>query len=165
MKLTFLALSFLVAAEAANSNRRRYLKKGDKKEMDSAPKDAEKMAKKEAAQKGKGAKQDGGKGAKKDGGKGAKKDGGKGAKKDGGKGANKDGGKGAKKDGAASQFRACNKDGSSDYPYKGLDNSQRMLLREGIISEIPGTQCPKDRDATGKNVILVIGDGMVREAR
>jgi hypothetical protein len=61
--------------------------------------------------------------------------------------------------------RACNKDGSSDFPYQGLDNSQRLLLREGIIDSIPGQMCPKDRavdgKVPGKNVILVVGDGMV----
>jgi hypothetical protein len=76
----------------------------------------------------------------------------------------KKGKKDAKKGAKGAQFRKCNKDGSSDYPYKGMDNSQRLLLREGVISEIPSTQCPKDREgAINKNVILVVGDGMVCE--
>lgn len=37
-----------------------------------------------------------------------------------------------------------------------LDNAERLLLREGIIDEIPATLCNKG----GKNVILVVGDGM-----
>jgi hypothetical protein len=56
----------------------------------------------------------------------------------------------------------CDEDGFSSFPYKGMDSSQRLLLREGLISKIPTKQCPKDRGASGKNVILVIGDGMVR---
>jgi hypothetical protein len=76
----------------------------------------------------------------------------------------KKGAKDAKKGAKDAQFRKCNKDGSSDYPYKGKDNSQRLLLREGVITEIPSTQCPKDREgAMNKNVILVVGDGMVSE--
>jgi hypothetical protein len=73
-------------------------------------------------------------------------------------------GKGKKDSKKDSQFRKCNNDGSSDYPFQGRDNSQRLLLREGVISEIPSTQCPKDREgAMNKNVILVVGDGMVSE--
>ncbi len=40
-----------------------------------------------------------------------------------------------------------------------LDNSERLLLREGVISEIPASLCTNS--ANGKNVILVVGDGMV----
>lgn len=62
----------------------------------------------------------------------------------------------------------CDPDGFSKFPYKGLDNSGRMLLREGVIDEIPPLLCPKDRvideetgeTAPSKNVILVVGDGM-----
>eukprot|EP00979_Chaetoceros_neogracilis_P006597 scaffold1341_cov295-Chaetoceros_neogracile.AAC.3 len=39
-----------------------------------------------------------------------------------------------------------------------LDNSERMLLREGIIDEIPASLC--SNSANGKNVMLVVGDGM-----
>jgi hypothetical protein len=72
---------------------------------------------------------------------------------------------GQKKRAKGQKKSSCNKDGSSDYPYQGLDNSQRLLLREGIIDSIPGQMCPKDREVDGKvpgkNVILVVGDGMV----
>jgi hypothetical protein len=40
-----------------------------------------------------------------------------------------------------------------------LDNSERLLLREGVISELPPDLCTNA--AGGKNVMLVIGDGMV----
>ena len=63
--------------------------------------------------------------------------------------------KGGKKD---SLFRKCNKDGKSDYPYQGMDASQRLLAREGVIPDVPDQLCGHDG---GKNVILVIGDGMV----
>ena len=54
-----------------------------------------------------------------------------------------------------------NRNGFSQFPFKGMDSSQRLLLRNGIIDEIPGLMCPKDREgATSKNVILVVGDGM-----
>ena len=39
------------------------------------------------------------------------------------------------------------------------DNSERLLLREGLIDEIPSSLCKNS--AEGKNVMLVIGDGMV----
>ncbi len=57
----------------------------------------------------------------------------------------------------------CDSEGFSHFPFQGLDNSQRLLLREGVISEIPPKLCPQDREMTNitKNVILVIGDGMV----
>eukprot|EP00980_Cylindrotheca_fusiformis_P003942 scaffold871_cov130-Cylindrotheca_fusiformis.AAC.19 len=65
--------------------------------------------------------------------------------------------------------RGCSKDGFSSSPYKGMDNAQRLLHREGLIDEIPYSLCPKDRNdgeskgsKKGKNVILVVGDGMVR---
>ena len=38
----------------------------------------------------------------------------------------------------------------------GKDSSERLLLREGIIDEIPGSLCDSTQ---GKNVILVVGDG------
>lgn len=50
----------------------------------------------------------------------------------------------------------CNVDGTSMYPEYGRDNSERLLLREGVIDEIPRSLCGRE----GKNVILVIGDGM-----
>ncbi len=40
-----------------------------------------------------------------------------------------------------------------------MDNSERLLLREGVIPEIPKSLCTNADK--GKNVILVIGDGMV----
>lgn len=55
----------------------------------------------------------------------------------------------------------CNEDGFSRFLFKGMDNSQRLLLRNGVIDEIPPLLCPKDREETSsKNVILVVGDGM-----
>jgi hypothetical protein len=36
-----------------------------------------------------------------------------------------------------------------------------MLLREGIIDEIPASLC--SNSANGKNVMLVVGDGMVSD--
>ena len=53
--------------------------------------------------------------------------------------------------------RSCSPDGMSKYPFQGKDNSERLLLREGVIDAIPSTLCGHD---TSKNVILVIGDGM-----
>lgn len=51
----------------------------------------------------------------------------------------------------------CDPNGMSKYPYMGKDNSERLLLREGVISQIPSSLC--GRNGT-KNVILVVGDGM-----
>jgi hypothetical protein len=51
----------------------------------------------------------------------------------------------------------CNADGTSVFPSYGEDNSQRLLLREGIIDSIPEKMCGIEG---GKNVILVVGDGM-----
>ena len=48
-------------------------------------------------------------------------------------------------------------DGRSKFPYGGRDNSERLLLREGVIDFIPSTLCD---NPAGKNVILVVGDGM-----
>lgn len=53
--------------------------------------------------------------------------------------------------------RSCDPNGMSKYPYQGKDNSERMLLREGVIGAIPPTLCGHN---SSKNVILVIGDGM-----
>jgi hypothetical protein len=50
-----------------------------------------------------------------------------------------------------------NADGFSKFPYGGRDSSERLLLREGVINEIPTSLCGNDG---AKNVILVIGDGM-----
>jgi alkaline phosphatase len=38
-----------------------------------------------------------------------------------------------------------------------MDSSERLLLREGVIDKIPRSLCGNDG---GKNVILVVGDGM-----
>lgn len=40
-----------------------------------------------------------------------------------------------------------------------MDNSERLLHREGVIDEIPASLCTNA--ANGKNVMLVVGDGMV----
>jgi len=55
------------------------------------------------------------------------------------------------------QGGVCDESGMSAFPYQGKDNSERLLLREGLIEEIPGTRCGHN---ASKNVILVIGDGM-----
>ena len=48
-------------------------------------------------------------------------------------------------------------DTRSAFPYMGQDNSQRLLMREGVIPMIQPSLCGlPDR----KNVILVVGDGM-----
>jgi alkaline phosphatase len=52
-------------------------------------------------------------------------------------------------------------DGRSKFPSWGFDNAQRLLNRTGVISEIPTSLCQANK---GKNVILVIGDGMGWEA-
>ena len=44
---------------------------------------------------------------------------------------------------------------------KAHDNSERLLLREGVISEIPSSLCSNASE--GKNVMLVVGDGMVSD--
>lgn len=56
----------------------------------------------------------------------------------------------------------CDPTGMSRYPFLGNDNSQRLLVREGVITKIPGSLCGNEN---GKNVILVIGDGMGWEVR
>lgn len=43
-------------------------------------------------------------------------------------------------------------------PFLGQDNSERLLLREGVIDEIPSDLCANPEGS--KNVILVVGDGM-----
>jgi hypothetical protein len=45
----------------------------------------------------------------------------------------------------------------SAFPNGGSDSSERMLLREGVIDKIPKSLCG---NKGGKNVILVVGDGM-----
>jgi hypothetical protein len=45
----------------------------------------------------------------------------------------------------------------SAFPNGGADNSERLLLREGVIDKIPRSLCG---NKGGKNVILVVGDGM-----
>jgi hypothetical protein len=49
----------------------------------------------------------------------------------------------------------CN--GIPKFPVRGKDSSERLLLREGIIDKIPQSLCGNNM---GKNVILVVGDGM-----
>lgn len=57
----------------------------------------------------------------------------------------------------SSSFTTCNADGTSKFASYGEENSQRLLLREGVIDAIPSSLCgSKD----GKNVILIVGDGM-----
>lgn len=56
----------------------------------------------------------------------------------------------------------CDASGLSRFPYGGHDNSQRLLLREGVTSEVPQSLCGNEN---GKNVILVVGDGMGWEVR
>ncbi|CAB9497259.1 Alkaline phosphatase H [Seminavis robusta] len=53
--------------------------------------------------------------------------------------------------------RTCNPSGMSNYAFLGKDNSERLLLREGVIDSIPSTLCGRNNS---KNVILVVGDGM-----
>jgi hypothetical protein len=45
----------------------------------------------------------------------------------------------------------------SKFPNGGADSSERLLLREGVIDQIPKSLCG---NKGGKNVILVVGDGM-----
>jgi hypothetical protein len=54
-------------------------------------------------------------------------------------------------------FDACKPNGAARFPILGQDNSERLLLREGIIDAIPESLCSNEG---GKNVILVVGDGM-----
>lgn len=56
--------------------------------------------------------------------------------------------------------QTCNADGTPLLPDFGADTSQRLLLREGVIDEIPSNLCDAREGKTQKNVILVIGDGM-----
>jgi hypothetical protein len=53
--------------------------------------------------------------------------------------------------------RTCDPDGRSRFPFLGQDSPERLLLREGVIDELPKSRCGK---GGRKNVILVIGDGM-----
>lgn len=59
----------------------------------------------------------------------------------------------------ANGFAKCNpdSDGFSKFPNMGKENSERMLLKEGVISSIPRSLCGNNNT---KNVFLVIGDGM-----
>lgn len=54
------------------------------------------------------------------------------------------------------QPRTCDPDGMSRFPFQGKDNSERLLLREGVIDAIPSSLCGHNNT---KNVILVVGDG------
>jgi hypothetical protein len=53
-------------------------------------------------------------------------------------------------------FDTCNNDGTTKFASYGEENSQQLLLREGVIDAIPPSLCGRK----GKNVILVVGDGM-----
>lgn len=57
----------------------------------------------------------------------------------------------------ANGFAKCNPDGFSKYPNLGRENSERLLLQEGVITKIPKSLCGNNGT---KNVILVVGDGM-----
>eukprot|EP00339_Tiarina_fusa_P012873 CAMPEP_0117001948 /NCGR_PEP_ID=MMETSP0472-20121206/3775_1 /TAXON_ID=693140 ORGANISM="Tiarina fusus, Strain LIS" /NCGR_SAMPLE_ID=MMETSP0472 /ASSEMBLY_ACC=CAM_ASM_000603 /LENGTH=754 /DNA_ID=CAMNT_0004702121 /DNA_START=45 /DNA_END=2309 /DNA_ORIENTATION=+ len=54
----------------------------------------------------------------------------------------------------------CNEDGTHTFPDYGVDSQQRLLLREGVIDEIPANICEAREGKIKKNVILVVGDGM-----
>jgi hypothetical protein len=54
----------------------------------------------------------------------------------------------------------CKRDGTPFLPDYGEDSAPRLLLREGVIDEIPTDICDMQRNMTMKNVILVVGDGM-----
>ena len=54
----------------------------------------------------------------------------------------------------------CKRDGTPSRPDFGEDSAPRLLLREGVIDEIPTDMCDMQRNMTMKNVILVVGDGM-----
>jgi hypothetical protein len=54
----------------------------------------------------------------------------------------------------------CNEDGTSVFPDYGVDSQQRLLMREGVIDDIPANICAAHKGKPKKNVILVIGDGM-----
>lgn len=61
----------------------------------------------------------------------------------------------------APKKKKCDKTYSQLKGMKGpfpLDNSERLLAREGVIDEIPYSLCTNA--AEGKNVMLVVGDGM-----
>lgn len=55
------------------------------------------------------------------------------------------------------QTETCRVDGLSSQPFRGRDSPERLLLREGILTEMPASRCD---NANRKNVILAIGDGM-----
>lgn len=57
----------------------------------------------------------------------------------------------------ANGYAKCTNDGSSKFPNLGHESSERLLLREGVISSIPKSLCGRPGN---KNVILVVGDGM-----
>jgi hypothetical protein len=48
----------------------------------------------------------------------------------------------------------CNRDGTHLLPDYGVDSAERMLLREGIIDEIPPQTCDPDRANKTKNFIM-----------
>lgn len=53
--------------------------------------------------------------------------------------------------------QTCRSDGSSSFPFQGRDSAERLLLREGVIADLPDSRCG---NPGRKNVILAIGDGM-----
>jgi hypothetical protein len=49
----------------------------------------------------------------------------------------------------------CNRNGIPMMPFYGEDSAERMLLREGVIDEIPSQLCDAERANRTKNVIMV----------
>ena len=56
------------------------------------------------------------------------------------------------------QTESCRADGLSWQPFRGRDSPERLLVREGVLSEMPTSRCGNTNRK--KNVILAIGDGM-----
>jgi len=54
----------------------------------------------------------------------------------------------------------CADAGKAQFPNYGVGSSQRLLKRQGVISEIPADRCNPTSGNPKKNVILVVGDGM-----
>lgn len=55
------------------------------------------------------------------------------------------------------QTETCRVDGLSQQPFQGRDSPERLLVREGILPQMPTSRCG---NTNRKNVILAIGDGM-----
>jgi alkaline phosphatase len=66
---------------------------------------------------------------------------------------------GSKSTKSESEEKKCPKSYSQTHhgPFP-VDNSERLLHREGVIEDIPASLC--SNSANGKNVMLVVGDGM-----